>query len=296
MSLTYSAGFFGISFAYASFPATDMAVTVSNGTGTVLASAIAEGTGLCERNGIPRCGDPGGIYGIWRNVSLRFEGVATSARFLGAQSASFIDNIELLLEPPPPTSAPTSVPTKAPTSTPTSTPSSAPTGSPTNAPTSVPTKAPTSTPTSTPSSAPTGSPTNAPTSVPTKAPTSRPTCSGATHWIYNPLTNTAIRMLANNSATCLVHPYSIEVRPCGTDQLPVTIRLVRASDGRLVHRQRDGRAPFYLFGDIQGQPRPSPKSLPNGSYRMASSAGGTIVFTQSCPCPKGKKGMKGCMK
>lgn len=263
MSLTFSAGFFGISFAYTS--AFDMSVTVYNASGAVLASTNALSTGLCQRDGNPYCGDPGGLYGIWRNASLRFEGVATSARFLEAASAIFIDNIVLLLEPPPPTWAPTSTPTSAPTSVPTE----------------MPTKVPT----------------NAPTQGPTRAPTAPPTCNGPTHWIYDTATNAPIRRLVNNSSTCLVHPYSIEVRPCETDTLPVTIRLVRASDGRLVHRQRDRQAPFFLFGDVQGNARPSPETLPNGSYRLSSSAGGTVLFTQSCPCQKkGKKGMKGCMR
>jgi hypothetical protein len=146
---------------------------------------------------------------------------------------------------------------------------------------------------------PTKSPTAGPARVPTSAPTSAPSCHVTTHWVYKADINAPIRRLANSSVTCLAHPYSVEVRPCSAPELlPLYMKLVRIVDGRrrvVVHREADGTAPYFLFGDsaARGDVRPSPKQLPNGKYLLASSVGGRMGFTQSCSCPKGKKG---CMK
>jgi hypothetical protein len=76
--------------------------------------------------------------------------------------------------------------------------------------------------------------------------------------------------------------------------------LVRVVDRRrvVIHRQVEAEAPFFLFGDSAGtgDVRPSPSQLPNGNNELTSSLGGKVVFTQSCSCPKGMKGKKGCMK
>jgi hypothetical protein len=152
---------------------------------------------------------------------------------------------------------------------------------------------------------PTRNPTKPPTDSPTVSPTKAPTCNVTSRWVYNATTRAPIRVLRNNSVTCVAHPYNIEVRPCpdqaSVADLPVSIRLIQqASKGRrrAVHRQQDWEAPFFLFGNAKGtgDVRPSPTPLHNGNYIVSTSVGGTIVFTQSCPCPTGKKGKNRCMR
>jgi hypothetical protein len=145
---------------------------------------------------------------------------------------------------------------------------------------------------------PTKSPTAGPARVPTSAPASVPACNATTYWVYNADTNAPIRRLVNSSDTCLAHPYNVEIRPCSAPGLlPLYMKLVRIVDGRrvVVHREADGTAPYFLFGDsaATGDVRPSPQQLPNGKYLLTSSVGGRIGFTQACWCPKGKKG---CMR
>jgi hypothetical protein len=183
---------------------------------------------------------------------------------------------------------------------PTNAPSNAPTGSPTENPSQAPTKSPTAVP----ATAPTRSPSLFPTKLPTQDRAVPCLGSGTTLWIRSPKTSVPIRQLVNNTAVCLDHPYNVEVRPCnGTPSLdrPVRIRLV--SSGAVVHHSPPQRvSPFYLFGSSAAHS--SPRALPNGVYYIdypsippPSSATGTAVkFTQSCPGPKGQKGMKGCMK
>jgi hypothetical protein len=114
-------------------------------------------------------------------------------------------------------------------------------------------------------------------------PTNVPSCRGTTYWVYNVAgTNAPIRPLGNNSATCLVHPYSVEVRPC-INGIPfpsgvhLSMKLVRAFPDRrrtvVVHRHVDADAPYFLFGDTAdtGDARPSPGPLPNGSYWLLTS-------------------------
>jgi hypothetical protein len=180
-----------------------------------------------------------------------------------------------------------------------------PTRNPTKPPTQLSTVSPTSH-TGFPTVSPTGFPTDSPTVSPAKAPTTPPTCNGTAHWVYNATTRAPIRVLRNDTVTCVAHPYNIEVRPCpdqvSAADLPVSILLVQqASKGRrraAVHRQQDWEAPFFLFGNARGTGavRSSPTPLPNDNYIISTSVGGTIVFTQSCPCPAGKKGKKWCMR
>jgi hypothetical protein len=234
-------------------------------------------------------------HGEWSDFT--FQGppgsaAAKSMRLHVPGTVPFIDDVVVTL---------VSLPTKAPSKPPTS--------FPTRAPSKPPTKSPTTT-------APTASPTKPPTKFPTTVPTNVPSCHGTTHWVYNADTNAPIRPLVNSSTTCLVHPYSVEVRPCiGGVPLPsgihLSMKLVRAFPDRrrtvVVHHQVDADAPYFLFGDAAGtgnDVRPSPGPLPNGNYRLLTSsvAGGgykgtVLAFAQSCPpCPKGKKGMKGCTK
>lgn len=139
-------------------------------------------------------------------------------------------------------------------------------------------------------------------------------CEGTTQWIYNAATNKPIRRLVNKAVTCLVHPYSIDVRPCASDiggpTAALSMRLLRTFPDRsrrsaVVHRQVDAGAPYFLFGgDAAGNVFPSPAPLPNGNYQLMWSSGGgggsggagKVVFTQSCPCLKGRKGCMMMMK
>jgi hypothetical protein len=239
--LAVEGGFTGIHFQYASYY--NWSIYVYDASRTLLLSGTVVRTGKCQLDGIPACGDPSGSYGIWKNFSASFPGVAKSIRYSGAllnQENAYIDDVRIQMAPP------TNPPTKAPTSSPSS------------------------------------------------------SCDSTVYWIYNAATNALTRKLVNNSVVCLAHPYSIEVRPCSAEpaQVSVTMRLVHAPSGRVVHRQWDGTPPFFLFGDVPSTEdvRPSPKPLPDGAYYLSSNVGGRISFTQSCPrCPKGKKGMKGCM-
>jgi hypothetical protein len=113
--------------------------------------------------------------------------------------------------------------------------------------------------------------------------------------------NAPIRRLGNNSATCLAHPYNVEVRPCRNNATvtlnsPVQIRVVDLAKRSVLHQSRKQRSsPFLLFGPAAE----SPRALPNGRYYVGAHGApewGRVVFTQSCPCPKGKKGRKGCRK
>jgi hypothetical protein len=145
---------------------------------------------------------------------------------------------------------------------------------------------------------------SSPTKSPTKPPTKLPTiaCAGTSFWIYNPKTNKPIRKIANNTATCLAHPYNVEVRPCSADR-PVRVRLVEAASGRVVHASKLQRAsPLLLFGPTVPPgdgALSSPGPLPNGAYTISAkgAAGwGRLLFRQDCPCPHGKEGKDGCMK
>lgn len=105
--------------------------------------------------------------------------------------------------------------------------------------------------------------------------------------MYNSTTNAPLRQLANNSVTCLAQPYNIEVRPCGgtpPPRLPVTITL-RNGTNSVVRTQKEYYAPFFLWGDntTTGDVFPSKLRLRNGMFRLTSTIGGTIQFTQSCP-------------
>jgi hypothetical protein len=169
---------------------------------------------------------------------------------------------------------------------------------------------------------PTAGPTKAPTTAaPSKAPQVQPpACAASVYWVYNAANNAPLRRLVNNSVTCLAHPYSIEVRPCGDGggaNGSVSMRLVRLVPGRrrtvVIHRRIDADAPYYLFGDAAGDVLPSPASLPNGNYQLLSTidsgvagvGGGwgkattVLAFTQSCappppPPPCLGMGKKGC--
>jgi cell division septation protein DedD len=261
----------------------DVRTQLFGASGNVVSSALL--SKICEGQGSPGCFQDWSVAGLEPFEPATLLTFETTGRL-------FVDDMVIETIVPPPTSPPTKNPTSAPTK------------SPTSPPTTMPTQNPTTAPTMPPTNLPTNAPTRSPTANPTKAPVAL--CNGNTYVVYNNIgtRSSSIGALANNSVTCLVHPYSIEVRPCAgavVPSLPVSIHLVRASDGRVVHRHRDnGRAPYYLFGRnaASGSVRPSPGPLPDGPYRLSSSVGGgTVAFTQSCPCPKGTKGMmKGCMK
>jgi hypothetical protein len=159
-------------------------------------------------------------------------------------------------------------------------------------------------------------PTSRPTGMPTKAPV--PACvGGTTYWLYDPATNAPLRRIVNNTATCLAHPYNVEVRPCGGDPIvlddPVHVRLSDASSGTAVVHKSAGqsKSPFFLFGSSSSGAAagggvvdvlPSSQPLPNGAYVISTKGApaewGRLRFTQACPpCPHGKKkGKKGCRK
>jgi hypothetical protein len=146
-----------------------------------------------------------------------------------------------------------------------------------------------------------------PTALPTKAPTSAVSClEGTTYWLYDPTTNKPVRKLINNTATCLPHPYNIEVRPCNSTppSRPVQIRLVEASTSgggggiaRVVHKGKAQlQPPFFLLAGPASTKGARSKALRNGMYSIAAAGApewGRLTFTQICPpC---RKGRKGCM-
>lgn len=157
-----------------------------------------------------------------------------------------------------------------------------------------------------PTKYPTQSPTKRPTNFPTEAPAVA--CPiGTTYWAYGPTTTSAPpRRLVNNTATCLAPPYNIEVRPCRNNaplsldptRPPVQIRLVNAAQQSVVHQSLEQRSsPFLLFGSAASTHKAP--LLPNGRYTVGAKGApewGRLVFAQACPCPKGMKGRKGCMK
>jgi hypothetical protein len=136
-----------------------------------------------------------------------------------------------------------------------------------------------------------------PTQAPAVAPI--PTCSGpTTYHVHNATSNRPVRRIFNNTATCLVHPYNVEVRPCRNSNVtvvlsaPVQIRLVSATTrlgGAVLHSSRPQRSsPLRLFGPpaaTRGDAvPPSPKALPNGRYYLSATATwGRLAFTQRCP-------------
>jgi hypothetical protein len=101
-TMTVATGFSKLSFQYAS--GNNFTVTVldgPSGTGVALADATVLETPQCGRSaGYPRCGDPEGAFGIWRNITVPFSGVATSIRLNGELRILFIDN--LTFSPPEP--------------------------------------------------------------------------------------------------------------------------------------------------------------------------------------------------
>jgi hypothetical protein len=276
--MSVDGGFTSLSFKYSGQYASSIVFYDGpSATGNIIYQGTLSGGGTCSA-----CGDPNGNFGIWLDFSKTLPAVAKSVRFTPLSNlCPFIDNMVIAL-----INLPTRNPTKPPTAPPTQLPTGSPTGFPTVAPTDF--------------------PTDSPTASPTKAPTTPPTCNGTSLWVYNATTRAPTRVLRNNSIICVVHPYNIEVRPCpdqvSAANLPVSIRLVQqASKGRhraVVHRQQDWEAPFFLFGNARGTGavRSSPVPLPNGNYIISTSVGGTIVFTQSCPCPAGKMGKKRCMR
>jgi hypothetical protein len=156
--VTVLGGFTALAFQYTSDK--DATVTVHAGpnmTGTILGTFALPAVGACPSD----CGDPTGRFGIWRNLTAPFSGVARSVSFSVGINIFFVDDMVIELVP---TQAPTKVPTQAPTKVPTQ----APTKVPTQVPTSVPTKAPTKLPTRRPTMAPTKRPTRFPTAPPTR--------------------------------------------------------------------------------------------------------------------------------
>lgn len=94
-TITVTAGFSEMSFQYvASY---DGSITVYDGpgcTGAVLAKNVTfPRTGLCDDYGVPECGDPTGTYGVWRQFSVPFPGVAKSVRFNQVIRELFIDDM-----------------------------------------------------------------------------------------------------------------------------------------------------------------------------------------------------------
>jgi hypothetical protein len=259
--LTCAAGFTGLSFQVMSddYPTNVTVYDGVDGSGNVLANGVAD-----TRQ--PHCC----AWGVWHIFSLPFSGVAKSVGFSGRAPGGYefalYDDVQMELAPSkPPTHSPTKSPTHAPTMPPTL----------------PPTKAPTA--------------------------TSRPSCKGTSYWVHEPASTVPPRKLVKSSATCLAYPYSIEVRPCLDeardsilhDASEVSMWLVDASTNRVVHRRTgDVVPPYALFGASPGggDVLPSPTPLPDGRYYVSSSVGGRVAFTQSCPCPKGKKGGgMGCM-
>jgi hypothetical protein len=125
-----------------------------------------------------------------------------------------------------------------------------------------------------------------PTKKPTKAPVKAPTvsCPGTTFWVYKPSVASPIRKLANNTVTCLAHPYNVGIRPCSpvtTAGRPNYIQLVNATGGRLVHQSTSRKtSPFLLFTSTG-----SPRRLPNGVYDLSATGGpkwGRLRFRQKC--------------
>jgi hypothetical protein len=135
---TAPGGFTGLSFQYSSNnPLTATAYDGPDRTGTALGATSLPQTGSCDD-----CGDPGGFYGVWFNVTLAFSGVAKSVAFSTTAPSAFVfidDMIVALVPTNPPTKSPTTMPptrspTKAPTKRPTKGPSLRPTRFPTNVP------------------------------------------------------------------------------------------------------------------------------------------------------------------
>lgn len=184
-------------------------------------------------------------------------------------------------------------------------PSPAPTDAPTELPTYFASKPPTEKPTKLPTMAPSDPPSPAPVAsgapaTTTRAPTAAPvsSCSGGggatTYHVYNATADRAIRRLSNRTATCLVHPYNVEVRPpCGSaaGSGAVRVRLVDASregGAAVVHTGPARRSPpFFLFGPPDEDPTDrvpsSPRQLPNGRYYLSTARWGRLRFTQRCP-------------
>jgi hypothetical protein len=322
-----------MSFMYSDYEGTHVtAYEGPNATGAVVGRGTLQGGGRCDR---PCDGALGGTWAKWFKFSLQLPAPAKSVFFTPAgrfPSFPFVDDMEFRLSPDTetPTMAPTDAPTDAPSSAPTDAPTDSPTDAPTDSPTDTPTDFPTSFPTSGPTNVPTDSPTNTPTAAPTYSPTDLPTdaptlsptgfptitSTGApiysptvgtnTHWISNAATGLPIRELTNNSVACLVHPYTIEVRPAAAPPggLPVSMRLVQVGGLGVgfVASPSTARSTlmpptFSLVAASRRAPvRASVRA--HGRYELTSKAGGgtTVAFSQSClACPKGAKGMKGCM-
>lgn len=113
--MTVSGGFMALSFKYTSLE--DTAVTVydgPNGTGSVLWTSV-----ILEVGSFSECGDPAGIYGLWRSFAALFSGgeVAGSAIFstdsAGLLSLLFLDDMVIALVPPLTTSPTANTPALA---------------------------------------------------------------------------------------------------------------------------------------------------------------------------------------
>jgi hypothetical protein len=128
-----------------------------------------------------------------------------------------------------------------------------------------------------------------------------PVCAGTTYWLWDPVTNTPVRELVEDSFSnaqigelvdgwigCIPPLYNIEVRPCALPESVVRLVLQRVGAPRPDKTQKEAEAPYFLWGDnpATGDVFRNTKTLTPGTYRLTSTIGGateTITFTQLCP-------------
>ena len=102
-------------------------------------------------------------------------------------------------------------------------------------------------------------------------------CTAGSAEIWNPITGSIVGPLVNGTLRAI---------PCEPAPL-VDMKLSNMGPGGVTrHRQKECEAPYFLFGDVDGDIFPNKKKLVNGLYgfRCATNATTTeITFTQACP-------------
>lgn len=111
-----------------------------------------------------------------------------------------------------------------------------------------------------------------------------PCCAAPSAEIWNPTTDTIVGPLVTGESYCLGN-YNLRV--VLRDSAPmVDMKLYDKGSGVTQHRQKEYEAPYYLWGDVDGDVDANKKALANGMYGFRFSANSLTTetnFTQDCP-------------
>lgn len=111
-------------------------------------------------------------------------------------------------------------------------------------------------------------------------------CNGTKYYIWDSATDTEVGELTPGFVGCIAQPFNFEARFCTPPEtFPLVLKL---SGTNYTARGKEFDAPYFLFGDNNGDVLNNPKNKPlvNGDYTLYSTVDGitsTVSFTQACP-------------